>query len=133
MLCVVAAICRITSYVRCMVSIITCMSAACRTMSSMRFFWNSVAWTWPALCRLSMNGMEVWSIGVPSGLVMPCTREIPRTLKIAFASRFSTMKSAGFQGHGPVSTMSTSGVIRDWEKWRSAAADPMLAGMSPGM
>ncbi|SHW51300.1 Uncharacterised protein [Mycobacteroides abscessus subsp. abscessus] len=58
------------------------------------------------------------AIGVPSGRVIPCTRETPRTLKMALATLFSTRKSAGFLRSLSVSINSTSGVRRDSEKCR---------------
>ena len=43
---------------------------------------------------LSMNGIVVCSIGLPSGRVIVCTRAMPGTWKIALAILSMTRKSA---------------------------------------
>ncbi|COW23775.1 Uncharacterised protein [Mycobacterium tuberculosis] len=46
---------------------------------------------------LIWNGIDVWSIVVPSGRVIACTREMPGTRKMPLASLSRTRKSAGFR------------------------------------
>ncbi len=77
---------------------------------------------WLVPCMLIRNGIEVCSIGLPSGRVMACTRDIPSTAKMALAILLITKKSAELRMSWSLSTISTSGFIRAWEKWRSAAA-----------
>ena len=88
-------------------------------MRSSLYFWVSF---WEVPCMLIMKGIEVCSIGVPSGLVMACTREIPSTAKMAFAILLITRKSAELRRSWSLSTIKTSGFIRACEKCRSAAA-----------
>ena len=70
---------------------------------------------------LIWNGMDVCSIGVPSGLVMVCTRPIPGMWKTLLAIRSTTSMSAELRTSWLVSTSSISGFIRACGKWRSAA------------
>ena len=108
------------------------MSAACWSILAVRsslYFWVSF---WVVPCMLIRNGIEVCSIGVPSGRVMAWTREIPSTAKIAFAILLMTRKSAELRRSWSLSTISTSGFIRACEKCRSAAAYPSLAEVSGG-
>ncbi len=73
---------------------VVCISSACWSMLAVRsslYFWVSF---WEVPCMLIMNGIEVCSIGVPSGRVMACTREIPSTAKMALAILLMTRKSA---------------------------------------
>ena len=79
---------------------------------------------------LIRNGIDVCSIGVPSGLVMACTRPMPGMWKMLLAIRSITSMSAGLRTSWSVSTSSSSGFIRACGKCRSAAAYPTLAGMS---
>ena len=77
---------------------------------------------WVVPCMLMMNGIEVWSIGVPSGRVMVCTRPMPGMWKIVLAIRSMTSMSAGLRRSWSVSSISSSGFIRACGKCRSAAA-----------
>ena len=82
---------------------------------------------------LIMNGIEVFSIGLPWGRVGACTREMPSTRNTALATLSSTRKSAGLRRSWSASISSISGLIRAAEKCRSAARYPSLDGMSCGM
>ena len=93
-----AVSCCCNSYKCFIVAICVVIKSACLSMSSMRTFHiMHVICSWLAFCMLSRNGIEVCSIGVPSGRVMPCTREMPGTRKIALASLCNTRKSAGLR------------------------------------
>ena len=63
-------------------------------MASCMYFWFMMVWL---LCMLIWNGIELWSIGVPSGRVMFCTRAIPGMWKMPRAMRSSTSMSAGLR------------------------------------
>ena len=79
MLCVMAAICSVSADIFVMVSMVVCISSACLSMSAMRswlYFWFMV---WLVPCMLIWNGIDVCSIGLPSGRVIACTREMPGT------------------------------------------------------
>ena len=60
-------------------------------MRSCRYFWF-ICWVVP--CMLIWNGIDVCSIGLPSGRVMAWTREMPGTRNTAFAILSMTRKSA---------------------------------------
>ena len=98
------------------------MSSACLSMPAVRSSLYFCVNFWVVPCIPIMKGIEVCSIGVPSGRVMACTREMPSTAKIAFAILLMTRKSAELRRSWSLSTMSTSGFIRACEKCRSAAA-----------
>ncbi|CPU66682.1 Uncharacterised protein [Mycobacteroides abscessus] len=106
----------------CIWLIILVVSSACFNMSSTRSFPNGRICNMPALCRLIWNGIDVRSIGLPSGRVMLCTMEIPCTAKRPLASLCRTTKSAGLRISWSASRSMTSGVMRDSGKCRCAAA-----------
>ena len=54
-----------------------CIASACLSMSAMRFFMYSWFSTCVVFCMLIWNGIEVCSIGAPSGLVIVWTRATP--------------------------------------------------------
>ena len=83
------------------------------------YFWF-ICWVVP--CMLIWNGIEVCSIGVPSGRVMVCTRAMPGIWKMALAILSMTRKSAELRRSWSLSIISSSGFIRACEKCRSAAA-----------
>src|SRR5436190_24367253 len=97
MLCVTAARFAVKADILVMVSMVVCMSSACLSMLAvMSWLYFSFIFC-VVLCMLIWNGIDVCSIGVPCGRVMACTREMPGTLKIAFAILSMTRKSAEFR------------------------------------
>jgi hypothetical protein len=132
MLCVVSAICAVRFCIRVIVSMVDCISSACLSMSairSCRYFWF-ICWVVP--CMLIWNGIDVCSIGLPSGLVIACTLATPGTRKMAFEILSITRKSAELRRSWSLEIIISSGFIRAWSKCRSAAAYPSLAGRSAG-
>ncbi len=98
-------------------------------MRSCRYDWFIVC---VVPCMPSMNGIELCSIGVPSGRVMVCTRPIPGWWNMLLATRSMTRKSAELRRSWSLSIISSSGLSRAAGKCRSAAAKPSAAGMSGG-
>ena len=78
-------------------AIVLVISSACLSKSFIGLRWYFMLCIWPAFCRLSWNGIDVWSIGVPSGRVIACTREIPGTRNRPLASLSKTRKSVGLR------------------------------------
>ena len=70
------------------------MSSACSSVLAVRSWLYFSVNFWLVPCMLIRNGIEVCSIGVPSGRVMACTRAMPSTWKMAFAILLMTRKSA---------------------------------------
>ena len=65
---------------------------------------------------LIWNGIDVCSIGLPSGRVIACTREMPGTRKMALAILSMTRKSAELRRSWSLSIISSSGFIRAWRE-----------------
>ena len=105
-----------------MLSMVVCIMSACLSMSAIWSSWYFWFICWVTPCMLIWKGIEVCSIGVPSGRVMACTRAIPGTRKTALAILSMTRKSAELRRSWSLSIISTSGFIRACEKCRSAAA-----------
>ena len=92
--CVTAAICVVSADIFSIESMVVCMSSACFSMLAVRswLYFSVIFWVVP--CMLIWNGIEVCSIGLPSGRVIACTRAIPGTRKTALAILSMTRKSA---------------------------------------
>jgi len=71
-----------------------CISSACLSMLANESCWYFRFICCVVPCMLIWNGIEVCSIGVPSGRVMACTRPMPGVLKTALAILSITRKSA---------------------------------------
>ena len=132
MLWVTSDICWVRFCIRCIWSMVVCISSAWASILAVRSSLYFCVSFWVVPCMPIRNGIEVCSIGVPSGRVMACTREMPSTAKMALAILLMTRKSAELRRSWSLSIISTSGFIRAWEKCRSAAAYPSLAEVSGG-
>ena len=119
---VTSDICLVSPDIFSIVAMVLFISSACTSMSAIRscmYFWLS---RWVVPCMLIWNGIDVCLIGLPSGRVIACTRAMPSTLKRALAILSITRKSAELRRSWSLSIINSSGFIRAWEKWRSAAA-----------
>ncbi len=98
------------------------ITSTCLSRSAARSCWNGRLLICAALLALIWNGIEVWSSGVPSGRVIDCTWAMPSVWKTALATRSSRIMSVGLRRSWSASIISSSGLSRACEKWRSAAA-----------
>jgi hypothetical protein len=114
--CVTALDCCCKAYCPRRISIDVLIESTCVSKSFARSCWNGRLLSWAALCALIWNGIDVWSSGVPSGRVIDCTCAMPSVWKTAFATRSNRIMSVGLRRSWSVSTISSSGLSRAFEK-----------------